>query len=414
MNSLSLQEKKVYILLVNTLIIDAINGFLMNILNVQFSLIGIMYRMFILTYFASQYAKRNYTNIFRFSILIIYFSISIGGSYYIYNKSISGFLFDAMEFIRLILSVIIVSSLIDMIKKNIIRKYVLKKIIYQSVKLMFVVYLLSFLLGIGKSTYGDAGYKAVFNANNGLTITLIVLFIFQIEKTLTTKKIKDIQYTVFLLLALLLLGAKSSFIFIIFYFILKLLLERKFKTLIKYVLFFLILVVGLYNIIMVFFENEIISIINRQLYFLNAESESLLTFFLSGRDIFLSSAILSFSNKISIYSILFGLGSYFHQLNTAAILGIYVFKGVEMDLFDIFFSNGLIGIGITYGFFLIIFFKNYKKLINNKKYAEIIAFLSIMIFSITGGHVFTDSMASTYLAIVSALLWENKNSKGEI
>lgn len=414
MNNIVCNNKKVYILLSLTLIIDAINGFLMSTLNIQFSIVGVIFRIFLLLFFLYSYSTSDWTNTGKISVIILYIVINIFGGYFFYNNDVKGFIFDITESTRLLLSIIITFGLIDMINKKTIKRDILVDVIYTSVKIIFWVYLICFVTGIGKSTYGDAGYKAIFNANNGLTITLIVLFIFQIERTYETKKIIDIIYTLFLLIALFLLGAKSSYIFIVFYFIMKLLLENKLISTLKYLFIAFISILVLYYIISIFFKSEILDIINRQLYFLDAESDSLITFFLSGRDEFLQASMMNFKNNFSLHSLLFGFGSYYHQIETANILGVYDFKNIEMDLFDIIFSNGLIGVLLTYGVFIHIFMKNVFENIKLKRHSELISFICIIIFSITGGHVFTDAMASTYLAIVTSLIFCTKQDEGEV
>ena len=45
-----------------------------------------------------------------------------------------------------------------------------------------------------------------------------------------------------------------------------------------------------------------------------------------------------------------------------------------------------------------------------ESYAEIISILSIIIFSILGGHVFSEAMSSVYLGIVLSLFYSNSKA----
>lgn len=405
-NISSRKEKNVYLILILTLIIDALNGVLINNFGINNTFIGVIYRSFILIYFLINYIAKGRKKFALFISMFLLFSIQVVFCYYYFNGTIKSIAFDLEQILRIALTIIICSSLMYMIKKEIIKKEIIYKIIYDSTNILIILYVIGLLLGIGSSTYGDAGYKSLFNANNALNITVIILFIFDFELYIKERRKINIFKSLILISILILLGSKSSFIFIGLYFLLRLLLEKNFKRMFKILMVIIFSIIVIYIIINLFFYNQFIDIINRQKYFLFKEynNKSLSTFFLSGRDVFLDAAYEYIKKYLNIISLFFGFGSYNMQLNIANYIGIYSFKNIEMDFFDILFSNGIIGIIITYGYSIKIFVKNFLKDIKLKKYDSIISFICIIIFSFTGGHVFTDSMASTFLALVLVTL----------
>lgn len=408
MNSYNKKEKIVYFILIMTLIIDAVNGFVIYTFKTDYSLIGMLYRSIVICYFTFDYILARKKNFIKSIFIILFLAFNIIIAYYLYSNSLSGVSKNFVESSKVILYLLISVSLINMIKTGKIRRELLKKVIYDSVKIIFFIYIISFLLIGSRSTYGDVGYKAIFYANNALNITLIVLFIFQIEKFLTSKNTKDLFYTLFLIAALILLGSKSSIIFIAFYFLMKVFFQKSSAKKLKNILVFVIIGVVGYYFLNTFFNEEIQQIYYRQIYFMNkfSSSDSIFTYLVSTRNTFLSTAFSDFKSNFTILRLLFGTGAFYNQSIIGASLGID-FKAIEMDLFDILFSYGLIGVIITYGFTLYVLLKNYKLMKYKERYAEIISVLSIIIFSILGGHVFSEAMSSVYLGIVLSLFYSN-------
>lgn len=405
-NISSRKEKNVYLILILTLVIDALNGVLINYFGIDNTFIGVIYRIFILMYFLLSYANKTKKNLLIVTFVFLFFSIQLGFCYYYFNGTLKSITFDIEQILRSILTIVICSSLIYMIKKQKIKKEIIYKIIYDSTNILIILYIIGLLFGIGSSTYGDAGYKSLFNANNALNITVIILFIFEFELYFKERRKINILKSFILIIILILLGSKSSFIFIILYFLLRLLLEKNLKKLFKILFLICLSIIIMTLVIKLFFYSEFVDIMNRQIYFFMKEQDnrSLSTFFLSGRNILLKSGIEYIKDNMNFVTLILGFGSYNMQINIANYMGVYSFKNIEMDFFDILFSTGLIGILITFGYSINIFLKNFYKSIKSKKFDSIIAFICVIIFSFYGGHVFTDSMSSTFLALVLVTL----------
>lgn len=411
------QEKIIYRFLILTLIISGINGVLIDKLHVKNTPVGIIYRTIFMIYLVYIFLKMKKINTLKVVLMILYCAISITYAYLAYNGTLYSMGFDMEQYLRVILTLLIAAPLIYLVKNDVINGGLIYKVMQDSTKVLIVIYVVGLLFNLGTTTYKAAGYKSVFNANNGLNITVIVLFVFQMERAFNTRKKIDYLYVMALMIILILLGSKSSFIFIGFYFILRMLFEKNIKKLIK-ILFIILIATGVtYYIVKNLFYNQFVEIMQHQTRLFQKENlaGSLMTYFLSGRNVFLGEAIAYVKNHINILSILLGVGNYNIQMHigTAMTGGFATLKNIEMDFFDILFGNGIIGIMISYGYSLKIFFSNVKRILIQKKYGVFISFICMMIFSFTGGHVYTDSMGSTFLGMVLVLLVE-KNSIKEV
>lgn len=406
-------DRKILIILLSmTLLIDAITGIMINNLGVKRSIIGVLFRGILLIYFLIYLLIRNKKNIYICLFVNIYIFTNILLSYFMRHFTIKGLLFDIVEIAKIALMPVILIGIISMWKDKILKYEDLKKVIKISIDILLVIYLIGIVFGLGGNIYSGAGYKSVFNANNSFNIVVIVLFIFQTEAAFKSRRKIDALKSFMLILILIFLGSKTSIIFIPFYFILKAIIEFKNlskKTLLKCIVFTLLICFTLFTI----FNERIIAIINNQLYFLNKESESIITFILSGRNEFLSISYNEFVSNISLLSLFFGVGSYFNQYMISLKLGFPTIKNIEMDFFDILFSYGIIGILLTYGVVTYIIIKNIKKIIKNKLTSEIIAISSMILFSFLAGHVFPDAMSATYLAILVAMIRMNGDGDSE-
>lgn len=400
------REEVIVVLLSLTLLVDAITGIMINNLGVERSILGILFRGFLIGYFIIYIFIKNKINRYIILTISIYFFINIFLSYFNNHFTTKGVVFDIIEIAKIALMPSILMGIISMWNDKLITYKSLKKVINISINLLLIIYVIGLVFGLGGQIYSGAGYKSLFNANNSFNIVVIVLFIFQMETTFISKKNIDIIKSIMLILILLFLGSKTSIMFIPIYFILKLTIEFKnFSK--KKILKWILIVLVLCGILFIIFNNKIMAIINHQLYFFNKESESIITFILSGRNEFLSVAYDGFINNISILSVFFGIGSYFNQSLISMALGFATIKNIEMDFFDILFSYGLIGVILTYGIVIYIVIKNIRKIIKNKLTAEIIAVSSMIVFSFLAGHVFLDAMSATYLAIVVAMISVN-------
>jgi len=119
---------------------------------------------------------------------------------------------------------------------------------------------------------------------------------------------------------------------------------------------------------------------------------NILKFVLSGRDAFLSREWAVFTSKNSPVNFIIGGGRYI---------------SVEMDFFDTFFSYGIVGIIIVYGFyFYIIYFATKTFFKSNKDFFGIVVYLTVSLMLLQGfvaGHVIYSGMAGAFHGILLVL-----------
>lgn len=250
------------------------------------------------------------------------------------------------------------------------------------------------ILGIGTSTYeGETfGQKGLYASGNALGIylgTSCSLIIIRKNKVF-----KEYIKTACLLISLLLLGTKTALLFI--FVTCSLLFFKQKRTYIYLLLSCLVFIIFYY-------WNEIVrifSLIFDVIIFRFQRSENLFKFLLSGRDDYVSDAFYNFSTSpFWLIKSIFGGGAFmsfrteFTPYMTLDIL--------EMDLFDIFFMYGFIGVLI----YLFLCFYYLKKCSRNK-----ILFLLLFLFifhSIIAGHIIFDGLP--VVAGIIIILLNNKD-----
>lgn len=264
--------------------------------------------------------------------------------------------------------------------------------------------IIPYFLGIGFSTYGDstnitqqaqAGFKGLYYAQNDISYVIDILYLYVINKiSIHTKTLYIIEYIVVLIVSLI-MGLKGNYLIIIVvtvYYIFKGSKNSKSK-LQKFVLL-LMVIVGI-AAIFAFFMNDLNNIIQRWQYFYN--KNGFLSFFTSTR----SDRVMPTYNWLfetsGIRGLLFGTGYNYTIM-------IPIFKFVEMDIFDILFQLGFVGVILIYGYYFSIYFQN--KRINF--YSG--AFLLTILISTLSGHVFETALSGVFFAVICAGLIVNSNN----
>ncbi len=257
------------------------------------------------------------------------------------------------------------------------------------------IYLLSYILGIGAEAYletdGKSGFKGLFSSIN--EFSGIVVCLLPIITTYLKEQKKFILLIVSIILSFLcslLIGTKvlmGGVLFTILYLLWqekdKLFCSKSKKVKVEIIIFsLLIIVVGCflftktrtYQNMMIqqdFFQVEhIISLdfVNRIIY--------------NDRLTFLQDNFNYFKNQ-NIIQILFGIG-----------LENYNIKMVEIDIFDILFRYGLVG--------LILFIGSISYLINFQKIEKInkVSLILLILISLTSGHVLFYPAVCIYIALL--------------
>lgn len=282
------------------------------------------------------------------------------------------------------------------------------KIIYINYIYIIVNFIIG-LLGFGYSTYiGGLGIKGYFYAGNELAILLVVLSSFIIYRSYKNNfKLYLVSIVVSLLMAIL-LAMKTSILGILLIGLLIPVIVRikswyGILKIFKYSI--LILFISICSVYMLYQVLGSESVIGRWVYFL--QKYGLITGLLSSRNITFTKANNIFYKSNSILWAFFGIG--FQGLIKNAG------KLIEIDILDLFFSYGVIGLIIIYGswfYVVIILFINSFVDKTNYEYSKFVLLLNVVLIliSMTTGHVIYSASAGIYIALISSMGFISNNN----
>lgn len=327
--------------------------------------------------------------------LLIYFIAYLGIQSLILNNDFSNSL-------NSILTIFYLPSIIIFLNKvNIDKKYFNLKIVMFTyliyLNLIIVPYLFKYGNYANNFYEGKNGFYGLFYGGNEISNILVIMLPLVIEYLVQEKNYFLIGLTfIELLLCIYLVGTKTLIlgsIIISIYFLFKY-LRPAYKSLDnkkKYPLWTLLILLIIGTIILLpkmAVTKNIIRAINY--YGFNLSN----IFSLNGLDKLIFSSRLEALGKVSnlylnspLINILMGLGKSY--VNT--------FKGIEIDIFDIFFSIGIIGI-LVYGYLC---FKNIKDV--KLKGIYLFTFILSIMISLVTGHILNTPNVSIYVGLLFCL-----------
>lgn len=339
--------------------------------------------------FYKNYKKKEYW--YLYGIFIIYFLLY--GSYLVFNKPNIIFI----EFINVIK--IFYFPFLVLFFSQFENKELSKKLFFYYSLCFLLMYLIPYSLGLGHNIneiYENKNlYLSYFYVGNELVnIFVLVLpigFLYLKDK----KRIYLLGYLILIFLMILLLGTKTmylSFLFVIGYFLFK--KREMFK---KYLVIILILLLllpqsSLYKNIKTSLEYYHIQKVSDLLTFQNIDNV-----IYSNRLSFVYNLHKNYQ-KEDISGKIFGMGRQ----------KIMTMKDAEIDIFDIFYSIGILGLMVYLVFFAFV--------INKAKLKGIYAYLFwlLILISLFSGHVLLSPMTSSYLAIMVGINYNEGKEKDEI
>lgn len=291
--------------------------------------------------------------------------------------------------------------------------------------MVLIVYLFTYIFLIFVANITNSGFDSYaiaksgsigwFNATN--EISCIISIMIPIMFAVFSNK-KNIILKFFLLgiffVVISQMGTKSPFLalfitilFMIAFFVVFLLRKKLYK------MFFLligIIVVGFTSIILIIPKTTFYKNIMIHLNYLKVDnifevlSDSYLFdhFIFSQRITFLENTELEYDSSDTMERF-FGIGYYDDDLK--------VYKSIEMDYYDIYYSHGVIGFIIIIGIYLFILYKLFKSLPKKlyfSKYMEYISVILIMFLGLFSGHVMVAPSVSILCIIIIINLIGNK------
>ena len=316
--------------------------------------------------------------------LLIYFLIYLGCQVFWLNNGLSSSL-NTLLTIFYIPVIIIFMNKTDIDKK------------YFNLKIIIIPYLFKYGNYANNFYEGKNGFYGLFYGGNEISNILVIMLPLVIEYLVRKKSYFLIALTfIELLLCIYLVGTKTLIlgsIIVSIYFLIKYLrpVYKKLDSKKKYLIwtFLVLLIIG---VILILPKMAVTKNIIRAINYYGFNLSNI--FSLNGLDKLVFSGRLEILNKVNnlylnspLVSILMGLGKSY--VNT--------FKGIEIDIFDIFFSIGIIGI-LIYGYLC---FKNIKG--TKLKGVYLFTFILSIMISLVTGHVLNMPNVSIYVGLLFIL-----------
>lgn len=288
-----------------------------------------------------------------------------------------------------------------------------KKIDDKFILIMYLIYLnliiIPYIFGFGYNIYKSfehkGGYIGLFYSGNELSAIIFCLMPIIINYI---KNSKNYLLKVFVLLEILmavfLIGTKTLLlgtIIVIMYFVIKYFIDNYKKLSFKIGLTIItLLFVFTFVFILIFPKTSVYKNLQVALDYYKVDSISDLIS-LKGIDNIIFSKRLTYLNKVNKKYISSHVSGKFMGLGISKIIAI---KDIEIDIFDIFYSIGIVGF-VIYMILIINALKNNKL----DKYYKFSIILFILTSLITG-HVITEPMVSIYVALLFVLCKNNNVS----
>lgn len=365
-------------------LIDTFNGIFVSIP------IGIVYKaglclvLLVLVFQGGRIRKR--------TVLLLLLSTSYIIVSIIVNVVFGGRVANLSYPIKLLFNLLMMALLVELANKGIMNGKSFYNILDRGSWVFLACFFVPYFLGIGRGVYiGNIGYKAFFLAQNELGLIIVVLTFFEAYKLSCKILLIDLIKVALLMLCGLMLNTKTavfSCLMAIVFWILPVFLKSKTRT---KLLVFCIIISGF-----LLLRDPVVRAIQNsasRLALLTTKhyNNSFLTGILSGRNYYLSEAFLELKNRNAIIHLLIGNGF------CSDIL-------IEMDLFDIYFYLGTIGLILTLGGLTWIYTTTKKNVKYDNTKIRILSVAVIYGLLFFAGHVLFMAMSGCYFVLYSCFL----------
>ena len=371
-------------------LIDSFNGLLDNMP------IGIVYKaslcliMFLLLCTKGKFLKK-YSSIMLVSVGYVILSMLI-------NMSIGGRIGKSEFPIKLLFNIVLFSLMVMCIKKRIILPETIYSILNYTSWVFIFCFLVPYVLGMGCRVYGgDTGYKAFFISQNELSLLVAVsVFVTAYGLTYQNDLITVLKLGLISLCGMLLNTkvAILSCLIAIFLWLTPMIIKGSTKVKVFSFLTVALGFIALRGRVL----NALMASWNRYSILITKHYDgSKIAGLLSGRNFSLAEAINEYRSNHQFLRFLFGNGFCSETL-------------IEMDLFDIFFYLGMIGLIGAIVYLFAILKRTIRNSKNDKTRLRPISFVVIMIILTMAGHVLFMSMSGCYFILYACFLMYYENN----
>ena len=375
------------------LLIDAINGLFVLSFGIETQL-SVLYKALILMLLLIYLSLHNVKALMV--IVGLYVTLLLGEALAIVMlRSSAAYVgFVVQHAVKVITPLVLFFFLLDRYKRD-------DQLYLKLEQVMFIncgIFLANILLGwfgVGFSTYGGGvsatsiGVKGFFYAGNEISAMMIVFAGFYLARSYTQSKLRFIFVAVMWLCVGVLISTKTAILsVIILVFAIPMVLEG--RRIFQFnntpsLVFYTLLVAVAFQGLLIYQAFEGTLLFNKLSFFL--AKGGWVGLILSGRDQFVTVMWDYFIAAESVSSMLIGNGvSYYAD---------HIKYSSEMDLPDMFFWHGIVGVMITLGIFLMLTFYSaanfFKQLY---PYARVVFLINVLLLIISNlsGHIFTSGM----------------------
>lgn len=282
--------------------------------------------------------------------------------------------------------------------------FLIEKFFKWSIYFIAPAFLALAMMGFFEQSSFDSGYEGAILTKNSMSATLLMLLAISMFLAFRGKLL--FLSVVVIAIALLFLGSKSTIAFGILMILICILHELKGLTS-KGLLTLIVLLTGIVFALWLY-RDSIVMVIDSQIqryqYVMNQQNGSFVDYLLTGRNDLLEAGLRSFTDGINILDLIIGSGISTLSFGVAGMVdATSVFRGVEMDTFEIVLASGIVGLAVTFVPFVLAGRALKRSSDSNVFYLGVGLFV-ITCFMTLGGHVVTEGMSSSYLGVYLAYI----------
>ena len=375
------------------LLIDAINGFFILSFGIDTQL-SVLYKSLMLALLLVYLSLNNVKALLV--IVGLYCTLLLGEALAILmlRSSATYMSFVVQHAVKVVTPLVLFLFLLDRYNKDDQLYLKIERVIFINCGIFLLNILLGWL-GIGFSTYGGTvsatsiGVKGFFYAGNEISALMIVFAGFYLAKSYLKSKAQFLCLVLLWLSIGFLISTKTAILsVIILVFVIPIVLEGRrifqFNNTPSLVFYTLLVAVALQGLLIYqAFEGTLL--FNKLSFFLSRGGW--VGLILSGRDQFVTVMWDYFIAAESVLSMLIGNGvSYYAD---------HIKYSSEMDLPDMFFWHGIVGVMITLGIFMMMTFHSAANFFKQfYPYARVVFLINVLLLIISNlsGHIFTSGM----------------------
>ena len=374
------------------LLIDSVNGFLLN--QGVDAKISVLYKSCVLSLLIVYLVKYKLSAVLLIVGMIFLLLIGESSTIFLLESSGGYLAFVVQHIAKLMTPVLLFLFLLDRAKRGQQLYVTVERVILWNC-FIFLSNIFAGLLGFGFSTYGGTpddggiGLKGFFYAGNEISTLLILFAGFYLARAYLVSKTLFIGLALFWISIGFLISTKTAMLSsLILVAIVPVVLEGKRLFLLNNlasVIFISVLLVIFSQAFLLYEAFSETLIFDRLAFFY--EKNGLFGLIFSGRDKFLESMWGQYDKSLSVFSLLFGKGVSFYAAVTR--------YSVELDFVDMFFWHGIVGVTVILYIFVLLTSYAGKNCFNpDYPLAAVVLSLNLLLVVISNfsGHVFTSGM----------------------